>query len=154
MSTTTATDPTAIPLTPEDVAHLADGTGEFPDDTAARLKVFIRCDDMERVQRTWHLIGSHLEELHRMAEDADVELLVDAIFVFRILEQLRSEAWESPGDVLHPRIEVPYPHLISLAGARAERAADAEKAELQQLRQRLLLAAGGSSRTPVPGPEA
>ena len=63
MPTNTATDPTpkTIPLTLEDVAHLADGSGEHPDDTAARLKVFIRCDDPDRVRHTWRLIGSHRE---------------------------------------------------------------------------------------------
>ncbi len=129
-----------IPLTHEDVAHLADGSGEHPADTAARLKVFIRCDDLERVQHTWRLIGSHHEELRRMAEDAGVELLVDAVFVFRILEQLRAESWKSPEDVLHPGVEVPYPPLIAMAGARAQRAGGAEKAELLRLRERLVLA--------------
>ncbi len=139
-----ATDPTpkAIPLAYEDVAHLADGSGELPADTAARLKVFIRCDDLEQVQQTWRLIGSHREELRRMAEDAGVELLVDAVFAFRILEQLRAEPWESPGDLLHPGIEVPYPQLISMATACAERAGSTEKAELLRLRERLVLALG------------
>ncbi len=154
MSRTTATDLTAIPLTPEDVAHLADGTGELPDDTAARLKVFIRCNNRDRVWNTWCLIEIHLEELRRMAEDADVEFLVDAVFVFRILERLRSEAWESPGDVLHPRVEVPYPHLIALVRAQAERAGGTEKTKLLQLCERLRFAANRSSRSrPTSRPE-
>ncbi len=144
MPTKTATDPTpkAIPLTYEDVAHLADGSGDLPADTAVRLQVFICCDDLERVQDTWRLIASHREELYQMADDADVELLVDAVFIFRILEQLRSEPWERPGDVLHPGIEVPYPQLISMAAAGAARAAGDEQAELLRLRERLVLALG------------
>ncbi len=151
--TVTPPPPEAIPLTLEDVAHLADGADELPDDTAARLKVFIRCNDLDRVRSTWRLIGAHLEELRRIAEDAGIELLVDAVFVFRILERLRSEAWESPGDVLHPRVEVPYSQLIALAGAQAKRAGDTEKTELLQLCERLRFASRSSKSRPAARPE-
>ncbi len=60
MPAKTATDPTpeTIPLIHEDVAHLADGSREVPKDTAARLKVFIRCTDQDQVESTWRLIQS------------------------------------------------------------------------------------------------
>ncbi len=140
MSTRTTIDPAAGPLTHEDVAHFADGSGELPGDTAARLQALIRCDDLDRVERTWRLIGAQLEELRRMAEDADVELLVDAVFVFRILERLRSETWESPHEMLHPGVEVPYPPLIAMVGVMAERAEGEESAELLALHERLTIA--------------
>ncbi len=142
MPTKTTPDRGAIPLTPEDVAHLADASGELPDDTATRLQALIRCDDLERVEHTWPLIGAHLEALRQMAEDAGVELLVDAVFVLRIFERLRSEHWESPEDLLHPGVEMPYEQLISMAGALAERAVGAEKAELRHLKERLIAALG------------
>ncbi len=143
MPTTNAPDPSALPLTPEDVAHLADATGEFPDDTAARLQQLILCDDRERVRRTWRLIETHREALRQMAKDAGVELLVDGVYVFRILERLRSEHWECPEDLLHHRVDVPYQELIEMAGAHAGRVAGAEKAELAQLIERLTVALGG-----------
>ncbi len=137
MPSTTAPD-----LTPEDVAHFADASDELPDDTAVRLQAFICCDDPEQVHETWRLIRAHLEALRQMAEDAGVELLVDAIFIFRIFEQLRSETWESPGEVLLSGIDVPYRQVISMAGAHAERAEGTERAELLRLRKRLIAALG------------
>ena len=139
MATTTATEPapTDIALTQEDIALLADGTGNIPDDTATRLQALIRCDDRERLQRTWRRIAAHLEDLHQMAQDAGVKLLADGLYVFRDLSRLRSEPWESASDVLDPRLEVPYPELLAMAGALADRAEGAEKAELQQLLERL-----------------
>ncbi len=77
-----------------------------------------------------------------MAEDAGVELLVDAVFVYRILERLRTETWESPGDVLHPGVEVPYPHLLSMAEAMAARAEADEGEELIELIEHLSVALG------------
>ena len=142
MPTQTTPDSGAIPLTPEDVAHLADATGELPDDTATRLQTLIRCADLEQVERTWRLIGTHLKALGQMAEDAGVDLLVDAVFAFHLFERLRSEPWESPEDLLHPGVEMPYQQLISMAGALAERAAGAEKEELGHLRERLIVALG------------
>ncbi len=147
--TKTVSEP--FPLTLEDVAHLADATGELPDDTAVRLRAFIRCDDPQRFERTWHLIRSHLEALRQMAGDAGVKMLVDAVFVFRIFERLRSEAWERPEDLLHRGVEVPYQELISMAGAHVERAEAAETAELERLIERLREAGRPNRRRPVRG---
>ncbi len=124
------------------VAHFADASDEFPDDTAVRLQAFICCDDPEQVRQTRRQIRAHLAALRQMAEDAGVELLVDAIFVFRIFEQLRSETWESPGEVLLPGTEAPYQQLISMACAHAERGEGTERAELLRLRKRLIAALG------------
>ncbi len=140
MPTTNVPDP--IPLTLEDIAHFADTDDELPDDTAARLQQLVLCDDPERFQATWRLIEVHRAALRQMMEDAGVELWMDGIFVFRIFEQLRSEHWENPEDLLHHRVDVPYQALISMAGARARRAASAEKAELEQLIERLTVALG------------
>ncbi len=145
----TKTVPEPFPLTLEDVAHLADATGEVPDDTAVRLRAFIRCDDPERFERTWHLIRAHLEALRQMAADAGVEMLVDAVFVFRIFERLRSEAWQRPEGVLHRGVEVPYQELISMAGSYVERADAAETAELERLIERLREAGRPSRPRPV-----
>ena len=137
-----STTPTLDPLTLEDVAHFADASGELPDDTATRLQALVCCDDPEQIQDAWRLAGSHLEALRQTARDAGVDLLEDAIFVFRIFEKLRSESWERPEEVLPHGVEVPYQPLISIVGAYAERAAGTERAELRQLRERLISALG------------
>ncbi len=139
MATKTAseTPPQDVALTLEDVACLADGNGDLPDATAARLRTLIRCDDQKLIQRTWRRRASQLEELHQMAADAGVELLVDGLYLYRILEQLRSKPWQSTSDVLDPRLDVPYQELITMAGALAERARGDEQAELRQLIERL-----------------
>ena len=149
MATKTVTDPAPKDVTPkgigltlEDIALLADGTGNIPDDTAIRLQALICCNDLKLIQRTWRRIASHLEELHEMAEYAGVELLADGLYVFRILEQLRSKTWESTSDVLDPRLDVPFQELIAMARAFADRADGHEKAELQQLGERLVIAVG------------
>lgn len=126
-----------IALIPEDVALLADGTGNIPDDTATRLQALIRCRDLEQIERTWSWIGSQLGEQSRMAEDADVELLADGLYVYRCFERLRSDPSTRPGELLDPRLDVPYQELISMAGAVADRGDAAEKAEMQQLIERL-----------------
>ncbi len=132
----------ALDLTLEDVAHLADGTRELSEATATRLQALVRCGDLGRVQESWRLVGSHLEALRQLAEDAGVELMVDGIYVFRIFERLRSEHWESPEELLHHGVEVPYQELISMARAHTRRAAGAERAELQQLAESLMVALG------------
>ena len=129
--------PQPIALTLEDVAHLVDASDEIPDDTAVRLRTFIRCDSMEQVLRTWHLIGSHREALRQMAEDAGLEGRVDAAFVFRIFGRLRSRAWEQPEDVLPRGVEMPYRELISMVVAHAHRAEATERDELEGLLERL-----------------
>ena len=126
-----------IALTREDVALLADGTGNIPDGTATRLRELVRCRDLELIARTWRWIGKQVEDLRRLAEDAGVELLADGLYVFRCLERLRSGSWRSPTEVLDPRLDVPYQELISMAGAHSDRAEGAEKAELQGLIERL-----------------
>ncbi len=136
-----------IALTAEDVAELADGTGNIPDATARRLQALIRCRDPELLRRNWDRIGTQLEELGQMAEDAGVDLLVDGLYVLRILEQLRARRWEYTGDVLDPRFEVPYPELISMARARAGRAEGPEKAGLELLAKRLVAVWGGQIGT-------
>ena len=136
------TEARPISFTLEDVAHFVDGAGELPKDTAARLRALIRCDDLNRVESTWDLIRAHRADLRRMADDAGVELLVDAVFVFRIFERLRSETWESPGDLLHDGVEVPYQQLIALVGAHAERAEGDERQELLRLKARLTAVVG------------
>ncbi len=142
----TETVPDPIPLTLEDVAHFADATGELPADSAVRLRALVRCQDREQIERTWSLIEGHLESLRQMAVDAGVERLVDAVFVHRLLERLRTEDWEAPGDVLHHGVEAPYRDLISMIGARARRAEDAEKAELERLNRRSTVALGRQLR--------
>lgn len=44
--------------------------------------------------------------------------------------------------MLDPHLDVPFNELISMAGAMAERAEGEEKAELEELRQRLITAFG------------
>ena len=121
---------TAIGLTPKDIAILADGQGNIPDDTAGRLAIFIRGE--ERAQGI-------LQQLAQMAADAGVEQLADGHDTFESLSRLRQEPWESVIDVLDPRLDVPYPDLISMAGALADRAEGTEHAELRQLERRLIL---------------
>ena len=144
--TKSATRPSAIPFTLEDVAHFTDASGELPADTALRLQAFIRCQDPEPLERTRQLIGSHLDQLRQMAVDAGVERRVDAVFVFRTLERLRVEPWEMPDDVLHHGVEVPYQDLLLMAGALARRADASESAELERLIQRLKVALGRQIR--------
>ncbi len=132
-----------IPLTPEDLALIADGTGNIPDDTAVGLQAFIlSAGDSQKFERTRQWIVAQLEELRRTAADAGVELLGDGQYVFSTLERLRAEPWKTPADLLDPRLDVPYQELIAMAGARAERARGAEKAELRQLIERLVGALG------------
>lgn len=144
MATEPETDPAPedIPLTLEDVALLADGAGNIPDDTATRLQTLIRCDDLERIERTWRWIKAELEQLRGMADDARVELLADGLYVFRCFERLRVEPWTLPGDLLDPRLDVPYQELISMAGAFEGRAQGAEKVEMQKLIERIGAALG------------
>ncbi len=129
----------AVPITLEDVAHLADARRELPDDTARRLRELILCDDRKRVRATWRLIESHREELGQMAVDAEVDLWVDAIYVFRIFERLRSEDWRRAEDLVHRRVDVPYRELISMARAYARRASGAERTDLNHLTERLTI---------------
>ncbi len=134
--------PEGVALTPEDVALLADGSGNIPDDTALRLRPVVRSTDLELVQRTWLWIGAVIEVLRRLSEDAGVELLADGLYVFRCFERLRLEPRTPPGELLDPRLDMPYQELISMAGAFADRDDDAEKAEMQQLIERLGVAWG------------
>ncbi len=129
--------PKGVPLTPEDVALLADGSGNIPDDTATRLQAVIRCTDLELIQRTWRWIGTLSVVLRQLADDAGVELLADGLYVFRCFERLHSESGLRPGELLDPRLDVPYLELISMASAFADRGDDAERAELEQLIERL-----------------
>ncbi len=127
-------------FTPEDVAHFIDGNGDLPADTAIRLQELMDCDDLKQIRGAWRSIQNHQEALGQMAEDAGVELRVDAIFVYRILEQLSSADWESPGDVLSPSIEVPYRQVLSMIDAQVGRATGMEKHELLRLKERLIVA--------------
>ena len=123
-----------IGLTLEDIAVLADGTGNIPDDTAVRLQPVICRDDR---------YAEELAALRQMAEDAATELLEDGLNIFKRLARLRQRGWKKPSDVLaDPDREVPYRELIAMAGAMAGRARGAEKAELEELRERLILAYG------------
>ncbi len=132
-----------VSLTPEDLALIADGTGNIPDDTAVRLQAFILCaGDPEEFERRRKWIVTELQELRRTAADAGVDLLGDGHYVLRTLERLRAEPWKTPADLLDPRLDVPYQELIAMAGARAERAEGEEKVELRQLIERLVGAAG------------
>ena len=129
----------AIGLTMKDIAILADGQGNIPDDTAERLAIFIRGE--ERVLGT-------LEQLARMAADAGVEHLADGHDTFENLSRLRQEPWESVTDVLDPRLDVPYPDLISMAGALADRAEGEEQAELRELGRRLIIERDAEQQPP------
>jgi hypothetical protein len=146
MTKTATTIPEEITLTPEDVALLADGTGDVPDETAVRLQALILCDDPRRIAATWRAIAGQLEELRRMAEDAGVELLADGLYAYRCLERLRSLPWERPADVLDLRLDVPLRELLSMTGAMIARADGAEKAELKRLFERLAAAQGEETR--------
>ncbi len=132
-----------IPLTPEDLALIADGTGNVPDDTAVRLQAFILgAGDREQFERWRQWIVAQLEELRGAAAEADVELLADGRYVHTLLERLRAEPWDTPADLLDRRLDVPYQELIAMAGARADRAQGAETAEMRQLVERLVGALG------------
>ncbi len=138
-----ANGPKELALTREDVALLADGTGNIPDDTAARLQALIRCDDADEIGAFWRCsVTPWLEELSQMTEDAGVELLADGLCVFRDLERLRSLRWQQPTDVLDGRLDVPYRELIVMAGALAERAEGVERIGLERLAERLTAALG------------
>lgn len=126
-----------IHLTPEDVARLADGTGNIPDDTARRLQAVIRCQDLARIDRIWRWIRAELQELRQMADDACVELLEDGRYIFHCFERLRTEPWTLPTDVLDPRLDVPYEELISMASALEQRAEGTEKVEMRNLIERI-----------------
>ena len=140
--TTTDPGPEGIAFTLEDVAFLSDGTDDLPNDMALRLRALFLCDDLKPVAATFRVIGGRLEELRRMAEDAGVEQLADGLYVYRCLERLRSLPWERPADVLDLRLEVPFQELLSMTRALAARAEAAEQADLEQLCQRLTVAAG------------
>ena len=142
----TTTEPDEIHLTIEDVAVLADGTGNIPDATAVRLRPLICCADFEHVRSTWHGLAIRLRRLRQLAADAGVDLLADGLWVYRCLERLRSDLWLSPADVLDPRLEVPFPELISMARAFAQRTDGDEQAELLHLADRLALAREGRRR--------
>lgn len=129
--------PKAVSFTLEDVAHFADGSSELPSETADRLRTLIHCDDPEQLEQTWRLIRDRRQNLHQMAEDAGVELWVDAVYVFRSLERLRAEPWETPTEVLDHRVDVPYRELIAMAGAAAKRAEGEERSELEEVAKRL-----------------
>ncbi len=134
--------PNDIPLTLEDLALIADGTGNIPDDTAARLQAFFNCDDSELLEAFWRWKATQLEELHQMAADAGVELLADGLYAHRCLERLRTEPWDTPGELFDPRLDVPFQELIAMAGVRADRAEGEEAADLRQLIERLIVALG------------
>ena len=118
-------------LTLADIALLADGTGNIPDDTAARLAPLIVSDDR---------LAGHLARLRRMAEDAAAECLADGHDAHASFAVLESATWQHPTDVLDPRVDVPYRELISIAATRAARAPRAERARLSMLEQRLVQA--------------
>lgn len=120
-------------LSLEDVAILADGTGNIPDDTAERLRPFIR-----ETRR----LAEPLAKLRQMAADAGTDFLADGLDTFESLRRLRARLWKRPADVLGTELDIPYNELISMAGAMAERADGEEKAELQELKQRLIAAFG------------
>ncbi|MCP3961881.1 MAG: hypothetical protein GY719_28905 [bacterium] len=115
-------------LTLADVALLADGTGNIPDDTAARLAPLIVSDAR---------LAGHLAELWRMAEESTAACLADAHDAHASFAVLESATWLHPTDVLDPRLDVPYGELLSIAAARAARAPRAERARLLMLEQRL-----------------
>ncbi len=117
----------AADLTLEEIAMLADGSG-IPDATAHKLAPLIRSDPR---------LTEPLAELHRMATDARVDCFEDAIKAHRELDQLAGADWRHPGEVLDPEAGIPYPELISVAGARAGRAAGAEKRRLLGILERL-----------------
>ncbi len=133
------TAPAGVVLTLEDLALLADGTGNIPDDTAVRLRVLICCSDIERICETWRRQAAELERLRRLAAAAHVAELADGLYIFRCLERLRSSQWSSPGEVLDPRLDVPYAELISMARYFAGCAKADEQAELTHLAERLEL---------------
>ncbi len=142
-----ANQPRAITLTIDDVAFLADGSGNIPDETADRLRALILCDDSDEVEFFWRMsVMPWLEELRQMARDARVELLADGLYVFRSLEHLRSMRWEQPADIFDQRLDIPYHELILMAGALAGRAAPEEKAELDRLVDRLMVALAAEIR--------
>ncbi len=120
-------------LTLEDVAALADGTGNLPDDTAVKLKPIV-CEDES--------LAEDLAALRQMAEDAGTGLLEDGLTTFKRLSRLRERAWEKPSDVLDPNQDVSIRELIAMAGAMAGRADGEEKGELEELKERLIAAFG------------
>ncbi len=120
-------------LTLEDVAALADGTGNLSDETAARLKPLV-CGD--------EAFAEDLAALRQMAEDAGTRLLADGLHAFRRLSRLRERFWSRPADVLGPDLDVPYGELITMAGAMAARVEGEERAGLERLRERLIVAFG------------
>ncbi len=147
MAPTTTTGPTLEgPLTLEDLALIADGTGNVPDATATRLQALFSCEDPDEVEYLWRCYAAALADLRRMAADAGVELLADGLYVHRLLERLRTEPWDAPADLIDPRLDVPYRELIAMTRARAGRAEGEEKAELGQLVERLGAALGAQIR--------
>ncbi len=146
IQTATGPAPQGIDLTPEDLALIVDGTGNIPDDDALRLGSLVLCQDPERFEAARCWMAAQIEEMRRMAADAGVELLADGLYVFGCLEQLRIEPWETPGDVLDRRLDVPYRELIAMARARADRAGDDERTEMRQLVERLGIALGTQIR--------
>ena len=119
---------TETTLTLEDVAILADGTGNIPDETATRLAPLIRGDER---------FAAALDDLRRMAADAGTAYLADGFDAHASLERLRAEPWTHPRDVLHPDLDVPYRELVAVAAAAAGRAKGAERMTLREVQQRL-----------------
>ncbi len=119
---------TAIGLTLRDLAILADGTGNIPDDTARRLAPLIRHDPR---------VAAEMDQLQQMADDANVARLADGLFTFEILETLLGATWETPRDVLDPNLEIPYRELIEMSQAMARRSAESDKEPLIKIVTRL-----------------
>lgn len=74
-------------LTLEDIATLADGTGNIPDETAESLKPLIREDAR---------FAEALAALRQMADDAGTKLAADGLDAFRSLTGSGSELGRSP----------------------------------------------------------
>ena len=129
-------------LTLKDIAILADGAGNIPDDTAGRLQSYIRRDED---------LKEPLARLQQMASDAGTPSLADGLHAFDNLARLRARAWKRPFDVLDPRLDVPFEELISMADAMALRTDGEEKAELLRLKDRLVAAFGEDLGRAEPG---
>ncbi len=136
-TTQTGAPPGGVTLTTEDIALLADGTGNIPDDTARRLQVLICCGDVEQIVALWRYLAAELVILRRLADAVRVALLADGLHYYRCVERLRAEIWKTPADVFDPRTELHYPELISVARYLAGRAEGEERAELEHLAGRL-----------------
>ena len=118
-------------LTLQDIATLADGTGNITDATASRLAAYIRSDPR---------FNEALSHFRQMAEDAGVEYLADGLEIHQIITELRQSPSKAPCDVIHPALDVPYTQLINMATALAIRASGKENTELIALTTRLIVA--------------